>query len=408
MVGLYRLIGWRNFAIILTADTLSNSGLWFGILANLQFLQMTVPSDFVRSLILVAGPVLGILISPKAGVVIDRHAKKRVLMVSSLLQLASAVMMMTAMYLQSVPLMVAGLLIANVGNSLYIPTLQSVIPMVVRKEHLVRANAAYSNLVTMTRIGATAVAGLLLTVLPLYGMYIAVFLFYCVMTAFRYLLRFEEQPANSFNQAKQKISFFEVFPLLRATPPLLFVIAAGTLVFLFLGGFNLLILKFSETQNDPALKGWLYTIEGIFVLIGGFAVRKWFSGGDLLRRSVFLLAGVAASIFLMHFADQQWEVMAGFGLFGLMLGAWSPMQAVIPQLLVPEDIRGRYFALQAMWNRTMFQLALLLTGAMLDLIGLAHYLLVLSIVIFAGFLVMLVSITQQKLRVESPRQNVAV
>ncbi|MFC4767041.1 MFS transporter [Effusibacillus consociatus] len=408
MGDLVRLRSNRNYMIIMVAETLSNTGLWFGILANLHFLELHVPSNFLKSLILVAGPILGILVSPKAGVVIDRRSKKSVMMAGSLVQLASAIVMIGAMSLESVPMMVAGLLIASIGNSFYIPVLRSVIPLVVDKSSLVQANAVYTNVVTITRIAATAIAGWLLTVLPLYGMYWAALGIYLVMTGLRYMLLFEEHPTPLEKKSRDQISFLQVFPLLRSHPALMVLVGASTLVFLFLGGFNLLILKFSEFQQDPALKGWLYTIEGIGVLIGGFVVRRWFAGGNLLRRNVALLSGIAASAYILHFAAQRWAVVCGFALFGLMIGCWLPTSGAIPQLIVPEGIRGRYFAFQEMWNRTVFQLALLLTGGMLDIAGLPGYMIILAGTILTGFLVMFGWIVSYKLHVEAPKSQKSV
>lgn len=385
----------RNFVIIMMGETLSNSAMWIGILANLQFLQEVVPSDFLKSLVLVTGPILGILISPKAGVVIDRHSKKSVIMWSSLVQLISAGMQVIAMYLHSVPIMILGLLILNVANSFYLPTLNSVIPLVVSKEALVRANAAFTNVVTITRIVATGVAGVLLTLLPLHGMYLLSVGLFALMFGMRYMLQFEEGKSAQTKTTGKKISFFEVFSLMRSVPALIVLTISGTLVFLFLGGFNLLILKFSEVQNNPALKGILYTVEGISILIGGTVTRRLLTGGDLLRRNVVLLSGVAAALFMMHFSDSKWFVISGFALFGLVLGIWLPTNGAIPQLIVPEDIRGRYFAFQGMWNRTIFQIALVLTGALLELIGLPMHMLSLAAVVLVGFMTMY-AITQYR------------
>lgn len=395
----------RNFVIIMTGETLSNSALWLGVLANLQFLQDVVPSDFLKSLILVIGPIIGILVSPKAGVVIDRTFKKKVIMWSSLIQLLSACVQVGAMFLQSVPLMISGLLVLNVANSFYLPTLSSVIPLVVRKEDLVRANAVFTNVITLTRITATAVAGLLLTVLPLYGMYLASVILFAIMFGLRYMLQFEESITDTIKKNGKRISFLEVFSLMRTIPALAVIIASGTLFYLFLGGFNLLILKFSEVQYNPALKGILYTVEGIGILIGGYIAKRYLTGGELLRRNVVLLIGVAIGVFIMHYAYSPWLVIIGFAVFGITAGAWLPTNAAIPQLIVPENIRGRYFAFQGMWNRSTFQIALVVTGALLDLLGLPTELLVLSGIIFIGFVFLFLVIQGRSITVHAPTKS---
>lgn len=48
---------------------------------------------------------------------------------------------------------------------------------------------------------------------------------------------------------------------------------------LFLGSFNLLVIKISEFQDSAMIKGMIYTVEGISFMVGSFAIKyigeKW-------------------------------------------------------------------------------------------------------------------------------------
>jgi MFS transporter, DHA3 family, macrolide efflux protein len=393
----------RNFIIIIISETLSNLGLWLGLLANLQYLRLTVESDFIKSMILASGIIISILLSPKIGIMIDKYNKKKIMLWSSLVQISSALLMALAMSLSSLPIMIFGLVIASIGNSIFIPTLRVVIPMVVEKDKLIIANAIYSNVVTFTRIVGTAIAGLLITLLPLYQIYLITIFIYLLMTVARSFFQFKEIELNINKSKDKRMSFYEVIPLMRSTPALIILITSGTFIFLFLGSFNLLTLKFSDYVNDPSINGWIYTIEGSFFLLGGFVTRYLFKNGDLLRRNVCLLIGIAASFFIMHFAGHV-EILIGFSLFGFSAGCWLPTYSTIPQLIVPESIRGRFFAFQQMWNQTITQAALLITGAMLDTVGLTNFMLMLSLTVLAGFLIMYPFILKFKIQVISEKQ----
>lgn len=388
----------RNFIIIMISETLSNLGLWLGLLANLQFLRLTVESDFIKSLMLASGIIISIFLSPIIGVMTDKYNKKKIMLWSSLIQISSALLMALAMSLSSLTIMIFGLIFANIGNSIFTPTLQAVIPMVVEKDNLINANAIYSNVVTFTRIVGTAIAGLLITLLSLPEIYLITILIYIFMTVTRSFLQFEETEHQINKSENKRMSFYEVIPLMKSTPALIILIISGTFIFLFLGSFNLLTLKFSDYVNDPSTSGWIYTIEGSFFLIGGYVTRYFFKNGDLLRRNVFLLIGIAASFFIMHFASHL-EILIGFSVFGFIAGCWLPTYSTIPQLVVPESIRGRFFAFQQIWNKMISQAALLITGAMLDTVSLTNYMLILSITTLAGFLFMYLFILKLKIQV---------
>jgi DHA3 family macrolide efflux protein-like MFS transporter len=391
----------RNFLLLLTADVLAKIGLWFGVIANLQFLIRTVPSDLIRSLVLVSGPLLLIVLSPKAGEIIDRSDKKAVFTVSGFVQLGSAALQVIALAWSSVMLMVAGLLLFHAGNAFYHPSLSSLLPAAVPREQLVEANGIMVKAVTATRILATGLAGIFTAVLPLYGMYLVTCAIYAVMIAVRFLLRVETAPVAAVRRDNSG-SFVEVFPLLRSQVPLLVLMASVTLVNLFIGGSNLIILKFSELQHDPALQGWLYAIEGVCILLGGFLVSRYNRRGNLLDRCILLLFGVSASLLIMHTGESQaWIPLIGYACFGFAAGCTLPAFGAIPQLLVPENYRGRYFAFQEMWHRITSQIALLLTGTMFDWIGLSAYLLILAGVIFACAVALMAIVRIRRLTVSA-------
>ncbi len=117
----------------------------------------------------------------------------------------------------------------------------------------------------------------------------------------------------------------------------------------------------------------------------GYLVKRFNRQGNLLDRCILLVIGVAAALFLMQIAkDETWVPIIGYAIFGFAAGCTLPAFGAIPQLLVPEEFRGRCFAFQEMWHRITSQVALLLTGVMFDWIGMPSYLLMLSVVIFVS------------------------
>lgn len=92
----------RNVWIILLGEFIAGLGLWTGIIGNLEFMQVKVPSDFVKSLILAVGLLAGIMVGPLAGKITDQSRKKTVMIYAGLGRMGSVLLMFIAIYTGSV------------------------------------------------------------------------------------------------------------------------------------------------------------------------------------------------------------------------------------------------------------------------------------------------------------------
>ncbi|MGC5324523.1 MFS transporter [Brevibacillus sp. SYSU BS000544] len=359
------------------------AGLWFGIFANLQLLTTLVPSDFGKSLVLLVGPVCLILISPYAGKVIDRSSHQKILTWSGHAQLICSLVLLAAFLMQSVILIIAGLVVLHVSNAFYTPAIKSVIPSIVPKEQLLAANSMYLNTTTMARITITGITGIALAFVPLWGIYLSMIGCYLVMNGIRYFIKIGERSTPIHKH--KKVSFLEVFQLLRTERSLIILLINIALIYLFLGGSNLIILEFSLLYDNHAVQGFLYGVEGVALLIAGVVVRRSFGKSNTLKRNTLFVLGSAIAVFCIYGGTKWlWIAFAGYAMYGFIAGCWFPSYSTLSQLTVPESIRGRFFAFQEMWNRIMQQLALVYTGIMFDWVGLGKHLLFTSIIIFSG------------------------
>ncbi|MCL6573542.1 MAG: MFS transporter, partial [Bacillus sp. (in: Bacteria)] len=62
--------------------------------------------------------------------------------------------------------------------------------------------------------------------------------------------------------------------------------------------------------------------------------------------------------------------IVAFVLFGFSVGCFFPTAATIFQTRVPKDYHGRFFSFRNMLDRITFQIVLLISGFLLDFIGL--------------------------------------
>ncbi|MBO9128434.1 MFS transporter [Bacillus sp. 165] len=388
--------GNRNVWILLSGEFVAGLGLWLGIIGNLDFLEKHVPSDFTKSLILFCGLFVGVLVGPTAGRIIDSTDKKKILIYSSFLRILSIGFMFMAIWQENVLFMVCNMMLVGISAAFYFPALQATIPLIVKEHMLLQVNGWHMNVATIARVAGTALAGILLLHMSLFSLYFYSMVAYILIFIVTFFYTIEEHELRE--RRKEKASFKDVFALLKEVPILLIGLILVLVPTLFIGSFNLMVMKISQIQGDPSVKGVLYTIEGTSFMLGAFLVKRL----HVERRMVPFLIGctllIAVAQLSLYFATIPVASMVSFSLFGLGAGAFFPAIATLFQKQVKKEYHGRFFSFRSMFDRISFQLVLLGTGFFLDVIGFQW--MVVCFGLFSLMIVMVVIIKQVKQPVE--------
>ncbi|MEO4055117.1 MFS transporter [Solibacillus sp. CAU 1738] len=363
---------WRNknVWIVLIGEFVVGLGLWAGIIGNLAFMQELVPSDFHKSLILAVGMIAGVAVGPLAGRIIDSTSKKKVLVIASAGRVVSVLFMFIALATNSVLWMILFLISLQIAASFYMPALQAVVPMIVKDKDLIALNGWHMNARTVSRIVGTAAAGLLLSYFDVKWLYIISMIMYLAMFAITFNLNLQEQQTPSTIKEKGKGSFKEVYPMLKEQPVVLMTLVLMVIPTLFLGSFNLVIMKITEIHQSQSLSGLIYAIEGIAFMFGAVVVKYLNTTFKTVTMLFALVYCMGAMELMLYVADVKLFALMTFGIFGLVLGCFYPTTMTIFQRQVPKEFHGRFFAFRNMLDQILFQVVLLSTGALLDFIGL--------------------------------------
>ena len=361
----------KNVWILLIGEFIAGLGLWLGIIGNLEFMQEKVPSDFLKSVILASGLLAGLAVGPLAGKITDQANKKTVMLVSGFTRALSVVFMLIAIYTGSVLWMVVFLVSIQISAAFYFPALQAAIPMVVKEKELLQMNGVHMNVATLSRILGTALAGILLVIISLSMLYVLSLVAYLALFIMTWFLTIDEKQQKTPQGTKPKAAGFkEVFPVIKSLPIVFMTLVMTLIPLLFIGGFNLMVINISELQDSSAIKGWIYTAEGIAFMTGAFAVKKigeTVSPYKILFTFSFVI-GIAQM--LLYFATSPVMSVLAFTVFGFSVGCFFPTAATIFQTRIPKEFHGRFFSFRNMLDRLIFQVVLLLTGLLLDLVGL--------------------------------------
>ncbi|MEH6986514.1 MFS transporter [Cytobacillus firmus] len=383
----------KNVWILLTGEFIAGLGLWLGIIGNLEFMQEKVPSDFLKSLILASGLLAGIAVGPFAGRITDQLNKKTVMLGAGFVRAISVIFMLIAIQTGSVWWMVLFLVMFQLSAAFYFPALQAAIPLVAAEKDLLQLNGVHMNVSTLSRILGTALAGVLLVILPLSMLYIGSLVAYLALFGLTWFMDFEEKGEKQGpgkESAKNSGGFKEVFPIIKGLPIVFMTLILTLVPLLFLGGFNLMVINISELQDSSSIKGLIYTAEGIGFMLGAFIVKQISKKRSPYAILFFFSFVIGVSQLLLYFADVPVLSIAAFFVFGFAVGCFFPTAATIFQTRVPKEFHGRFFSFRNMLDRVIFQIVLLLTGFLLDAVGLQVMVVIfgiLSLVMTAAFFV---------------------
>lgn len=361
----------RNVWIILCGELIAGLGLWMGIIGNLEFMQVKVPSDFMKSVILAVGLLAGIMVGPLAGRTTDQKKKKTVMIYAGFGRMLSVVFMFIALYTDSVWWLLIFVISIQISAAFYFPALQSAIPLIVEGKDLLTMNGVHMNVATIARILGTSLAGILLVVMSLSMLYLSSFIAYFLLFIFTLFLKIDEpiEQENN-NVSKAKGSFKEVLPVIKSLPVVLMTLILSLVPLLFLGGFNLMVIKISEIHHDQLLKGIIYAAEGIAFMLGAYTVKRVSARWSPYSIMFFFSMMVGIAQITLFFVESKFIAVAAFAVVGFSVGCFFPTAATIFQTKMPKAFHGRFFSFRNMLERIMFQVVLLGTGFLLDLVGL--------------------------------------
>ncbi|MFB1081617.1 MFS transporter [Jeotgalibacillus sp. JSM ZJ347] len=382
----------KNIRILLIGELIAGFGLWLGIIGDLAFMQDKVPSDFHKSLILAVGILAGIALGPLAGKAVDQMKKKTIMLYAGVGRLISTGFMLIAIETSSIAWMIAFLVSINIAAAFYFPALQAAIPLVTVKSKLVKINGLHMNISTLSRIAGTAAAGIFLTMMSLTMLYVIAGIAYAVLLILTLQLKIDER-AEEIEQVPHEENehrgFMNVFPIIKEHPAIIPTMLLTLAPLLFIGGFNLIIINVSEILDDPAVKGWLYTIEGVAFILGTLFVRRY--DHSMPAKSLFIFAMlIGLSQLMLIYVVYAPVALLSFALFGFAVGSFFPLATTMFQTTIPAPYHGRFFSFRGMLDDFIYQFILIVTGLLLDTLALQQMMLgygLLSVVLAFGYLV---------------------
>lgn len=366
----------RNYRLFYSGHAISLTGSWMTQTAIGWLVYALTNSTAMSGIAMFLSQVSHFVVTPVAGVMIDRFNRRTMLLAVQFGALAAA-LGLTAFQIfdgKHVLLLFALCFFRGLVGAVEIPTRQSLIAKFIDdKSHLPQAIGLNSTLFNFTRIFAPAIAG------EIYALFGAVACFATdavLMFPTIFLLaamRFDARPVPATRECGAWCSLLEGIRYMFSVPVLRSVICGIALLSTFGFSYTVLLPMFADKvyAGTPELYGRMLTVTGAGAIVAALLIAflkrakllPYFLilGNVIVGTSLAVIACVPplTLFFLMLFT-------AGFG--SVLVGASSN---TLVQLNIDERFRGRVISLYTMAFTGTFPFGTLLLGSFNEVVGLA-------------------------------------
>ena len=340
----------RDFSLLWLAQLISTAGSALTDLAAAIYVYRVTESALAVGLTLMATAVPSLIVGLLAGVYVDRHDSKKIMIWTCLTQAVIVALLAFVIGIETIALPgLYVLLLLNAGvKQFFDPAHDSLIPEMANDEELVSANAFLS----IASFGSTAIgfaaAGLLASTVDLYWAFIIDAASFVVCAVLIMLMGRYPMPAP-----EDEASVAVVVANLRAglatlfgTPVIRSLFVVGALMFFSFGLWNVLLLPFSirelgATEFEYGLQEGLTSVG--FVL-GSFFMARFSSRLAEPIWVVIGMVGMGLAGIAYGLATSIPLAIALVMVTGFFNSPSSVARSVLLQRNTPREMRGRVFS----------------------------------------------------------------
>ncbi|MBD2100120.1 MFS transporter [Leptolyngbya sp. FACHB-261] len=354
------------------------------LIATLSSYPTLHSSNSMRSAVMVAYTLPAILFGSAAGIYVDRWPKQRVLLACNMLR-ALLVLALTVFPAHFLLLLLLTFLVSTL-TQFFAPAEQSAIPLLIRPDGLLAANALFTNSLVGSLLVGYAIGEPLLSWAkswsPTFGREVLVAGMYLLAG----LLVLRPIPEVIALKAGQKTHFWadlwEGIDYLRLNRQVSSALMQLTVLFSTLAALFVLNIGLAQEMGLKSEQfGFLIAPVGLGLAVGSVWLGQVGHRFSHLPLPLFGFLGIAVSLAVFTIAPNLW---AGLSL-SVLLGFSASLVAVPMQTLIqeqtPEHMRGKVFGIENNATNIALSLPLVLAGILADALGLRVVLLGLSVLV---------------------------
>lgn len=377
----------KDITLFLSAQTISLFGSSIVQYAIIWYITLTTSSGLMITLSTLCGFLPQLIISLFAGVWVDRYNRKYVSMISDAVIAVVTLLLAISFILGYKPLWLifAVLAVRSFGTGIQTPTVNSIIPQLVPKEHLIRVNGINSTLSSLNMLIAPATSGVLYAYLSIEKIFFVDVITAAIALTLMSMLKLARLSSQNLEGKSTIKAIREGFYYLKENPFISYLIIFLIVMMILISPAAFMTPLMVSRSFGP--EAWRLAINEMAfssgAIVGGIAIAMW--GGFNSRLRTTLLAGGAYGFFMIALGCTP--VFAIYLAFNFLIGITMPcFNAPITALLqekVDPAMHGRIFSLVQVANCCALPLGMVLFGPLADHFRIEHLL------VMAGILVLL-------------------
>lgn len=386
---------WKKKAVaFITSQAVSLFGSSIVQMAIVWYVTMQTSSGIWLTILTLSSFLPQMIISPFAGVWADRYNKKKIIILADVLIAVSTLIL--AIFLQinnlaktSLIAIVVVSIIRSIGTGIQTPTVNSMIPLLVPEDKLMKFNGVNSSIQSVIQFASPLVAGGILVLGSISNI-----LFIDVITAvigvsILSFIKIEqksiqkiEKKASTINDIKEGIRFSISDKLIGK---LLLIYG----IFIFLSVPSSFMSSLIITRNfgqDYMYLSICETIGFVGMFLGGLLLGTW--GGFKNRNKTLTLGMILYSIFAigLGLVTQYWMFVALIFFISFSIPIIQTTTMTMLQEKVQIEMQGRIFSLLNAIFSGIMPLGMILFGVLADIVSINY------LIIPAGTILLLIGI----------------
>jgi MFS family permease len=365
----------RNLGLLLSGQLISQIGDKFHMLAVAFLVLQTTGSPAKMGLVLFCSIFPGMLLGFISGALLDRHNRKAIIIIADAAR-GLIVLMLCVLYyrgLLSFPILLAAQILLSVCTAFFDPAIPAIIPLIVKRDQLPRANSQTQFISGISTIVGPALGGITVA----WAGYLPVFVInagsYLFSAGFESFIRLpaSENTASSQNNIVEDI--IEGCRYVYREKNLIVILYMVAVIHFFMGSMEAVIpilathLKGSAAENIGFLQTFLglgTVLAALFISIKNIKDREI----GLLFSSVFfigLLLLAISGIYMSGYRTVGPFLIVFLAIGGSVIFAATSFRSIL-QKNVDDRMMGRVFGLVSSVGNISIPLALLFFGYLME------------------------------------------
>ncbi len=385
----------RNLSLLLSGQLVSQIGDKFHMLAVAFMVLKTTGSPAKMGLVLFCSVFPGMLLGFISGALLDRHSRKVIIIGADVARglIVSGLSILYFFDALSFTVLLAAQLLLSVCTAFFDPAIPAIIPQLVKREHLTRANSQTQFVSGISTIIGPMLGGLTVA----WAGYLTVFMInagsYLFSAAFESFIRIPARVTTTAGETKLLDDIIAGCRYVYQTRSLMMILVMVGVIHFFVGSVEAIIpvlatdLKGGGAENI----GFIQTCFGLGTILAALLISiRNINNREVgfLFGSVFLIGLMLIMIGGLHMSGVR--MVMPFLVFFLAIGgcaifAGTSFRSIL-QKEVDDLMMGRVFGLVSSVGNISIPLAILIYGFLLEY--LPHN----AILAFSGFILMPTSI----------------